>query len=162
MGCFFSAGWFWRRGWMCACSSGHGQSRKWATATREVFLSLGGGGERSERSAGNKSGERKTLTLDLDRVPPSASIQTYSAMILPRWSRSRYFFKFSVYVLKDSLVAIFAALLRSAGDDTGISVVVGGGCWRAGGTTVLRQVLCVGCGLGVSRDSVRYPRMSTV
>lgn len=30
------------------------------------------------------------LTLDFERVPFELSIQTYSAMILPRWSRSRY------------------------------------------------------------------------
>lgn len=36
------------------------------------------------------------LTLDFERVPPSASIQTYSAMTLPCWGRSRYFWSWGV------------------------------------------------------------------
>jgi hypothetical protein len=31
------------------------------------------------------------LTLHFERVPPLASIQTYSAITLPRWSKLRYF-----------------------------------------------------------------------
>lgn len=33
---------------------------------------------------------RQLLTLDFERVPPSASIQTYSAMIDPFWGRLMY------------------------------------------------------------------------
>lgn len=36
------------------------------------------------------------LTLVFERTPLDASIQMYSAMILPRWGRSMYFLRFSV------------------------------------------------------------------
>lgn len=38
-----------------------------------------------------KTKKKKELTLDLERMPLEPSIQTYSAMTLPFWGRSRYF-----------------------------------------------------------------------
>jgi hypothetical protein len=38
------------------------------------------------------------LTLHFERVPPLASIQTYSAMTQPRWSRLRYFWSCAMSV----------------------------------------------------------------
>jgi hypothetical protein len=41
---------------------------------------------------------RGLLTLHFERVPPLASIQTYSAMTEPRWSRLRYFWSCALSV----------------------------------------------------------------
>ena len=41
------------------------------------------------------------LTLHFERVPPTASIQTYSAMTAPRWGRSRYFLSYVLFSTKD-------------------------------------------------------------
>lgn len=38
------------------------------------------------------------LTLHLDRVPPDASIQTYSAITEPFWGRLRYFWSCAMSV----------------------------------------------------------------
>lgn len=45
---------------------------------------------RHQRTKQNKW-NKKRLTLDLERVSPLESIQTYSAMIWPFWSSLRYF-----------------------------------------------------------------------
>jgi hypothetical protein len=42
-----------------------------------------------DRIEGSENG--KKLTFDLERMPLEPSIQTYSAMTLPFWGRSRYF-----------------------------------------------------------------------
>ena len=42
-----------------------------------------------EAEAGGGIFPHQRLTLDLDRVPPSESIQMYSAMTLPFWSSAR-------------------------------------------------------------------------
>lgn len=41
------------------------------------------------------------LTLDLDRVSPTASIQTYSTIILPFWSSFRYLLSCSNHLVSN-------------------------------------------------------------
>ena len=45
---------------------------------------------------GNNQDEESQLTLDLERVSPLASTQTYSAMMEPFWSSLRYLFNCSI------------------------------------------------------------------
>lgn len=56
----------------------------WLAAALLFFF--GGGGEGLERS--QLACRFCGLTLDLERQPPSLSIQMYSAMIFPFWSRA--------------------------------------------------------------------------
>jgi hypothetical protein len=50
----------------------------------------------TEESVQKGAEECVRLTLDLERVFPSASIQMYSAMMLPFWSSLRYLLRVSV------------------------------------------------------------------
>lgn len=55
--------------------------------------------------------------MHFERVPPVASIQTYSAMTWPRWGRLRYFWSCAVSVWRITNVARIAmAYVGSVGD----------------------------------------------
>jgi hypothetical protein len=63
------------------------------------------------------------LTLHFERVPPSASIQTYSAITWPRWDRLRYFWS---YVLSAQEIASIVRIARAYVGSIGNVDTVGG------------------------------------
>lgn len=55
--------------------------------------------------------------MHFERVPPTASIQTYSAMTEPRWGRLRYFWSCVLLVQRIARIARRAiAYVGSVGD----------------------------------------------